>query len=93
LIALDARSAWEILARNQVNVQMKPDRLSSQPVAAPLTRVAIFLVAMLNPDLDNRPTLRSFCGDLSALLRAVECGTGLHFFGIVGSASPLAVFL
>ncbi len=44
----------------------------AQPVAAPLTRAAIFLVATLNPGVDNRATLRSFCGDLSALLRAVE---------------------
>jgi len=44
----------------------------AQPVAAPLTRAAIFLVATLNPGFDNRATLRSFCGDLAALLRAVE---------------------
>src|SRR6266852_2965923 len=43
-----------------------------QPVAAPLTRAAIFLVATLNPGLENRATVRSFCGDLAALLRAVE---------------------
>jgi len=44
----------------------------AQPVDAPLTRAAIFLVATLNPGSENRATLRSFCGDLSALLRAVE---------------------
>jgi putative iron-dependent peroxidase len=44
----------------------------SQPVAAPLTRAAIFLVATVNPGSDNRATLRSFCGDLAGLLRAVE---------------------
>src|SRR6204780_4474315 len=44
----------------------------SQPVAAPLTRAAIFLVATLNPGVNNCATLRSFCGDLAALLRAVE---------------------
>jgi putative iron-dependent peroxidase len=43
-----------------------------QPVAAPLTRAAIFLVAALSPGADHRATLRSFCGDLAALLRAVE---------------------
>ena len=47
-------------------------RDNAQPVAAPLTRAAIFLVATLNPGLDNRATVRSFCGDLAALLRAVE---------------------
>jgi porphyrinogen peroxidase len=44
----------------------------AQPVAAPLTRAAIFLVATLNSGLESRATLRSFCGDLSALFRAVE---------------------
>ena len=43
-----------------------------QPVAAPLTRAAIFLVATLNPGSDHRATVRSFCGDFAALLRAVE---------------------
>jgi putative iron-dependent peroxidase len=44
----------------------------AQPVAASLTRAAIFLVVTLNPGLDNRATVRSFCADLSGLLRAVE---------------------
>src|ERR1700752_4111372 len=46
--------------------------VQAQPVAAPLTRVAIFLVATLNAGVDNRATMRSFCGDLAALVRAVE---------------------
>jgi putative iron-dependent peroxidase len=44
----------------------------AQPVAAPLTRAAIFLVTTVNPGVDNRATVRSFCGDLAALVRAVE---------------------
>jgi porphyrinogen peroxidase len=44
----------------------------AQPVAAPLTRAAIFLSVTVNPGPDNRATVRSFCGDLGALLRAVE---------------------
>src|SRR5580692_1918583 len=44
----------------------------AQAVAAPLTRAAIFLVATLNPGPENRATLRSLCGDLGALVRAVE---------------------
>src|SRR6266481_2669797 len=44
----------------------------AQPVAAPLTRAAIFLVATLKQRLDNRTSVRSLCGDLAALLRAVE---------------------
>jgi len=43
----------------------------AQPVAAPLARAAIFLVVTVNPGPENRTTVRSFCGDLSALLRAV----------------------
>ena len=44
----------------------------AQAVAAPLTRAAIFLVAKLNPGSESCATLRSFCGDLAALVRAVE---------------------
>jgi putative iron-dependent peroxidase len=44
----------------------------AQAVAAPLTRAAIFLVATLNPGSENRAILRSFCGELAALVRAVE---------------------
>jgi putative iron-dependent peroxidase len=43
----------------------------AQAVAAPLTRAAIFLVAILNSGPENRATVRSFCGDIAALLRAV----------------------
>jgi putative iron-dependent peroxidase len=43
----------------------------SQPVDAPLSRAALFLVATLNPSEETRATIRSFCGDLAALLRAV----------------------
>ena len=44
----------------------------AQPVAAPLTRAAIFLVVTINPGFNNSATIRSLCGDLAALLRAVE---------------------
>lgn len=43
-----------------------------QPVSAPLTRVAIFLIATVNPGSDHRATVRSFCADLPAIFRAVE---------------------
>ncbi len=45
---------------------------TAQSVAAPLTRAAIFLAATIKPGSENRTTLRSFCGDLAALVRAVE---------------------
>jgi deferrochelatase/peroxidase EfeB len=47
-------------------------RVVAQPVAAPLTRAAIFLVVTIQPGPETRATLRSFCGDLSTLFRAVE---------------------
>jgi putative iron-dependent peroxidase len=43
-----------------------------QPVSAPLTRAAIFLVVTVNPGPDNCAAVRSFCADLSGLVRAVE---------------------
>ncbi len=42
-----------------------------QPVATELTRSAIFLVVKLKPGPTHRATIRSFCGDLAALLRTV----------------------
>jgi putative iron-dependent peroxidase len=42
-----------------------------QPVTAPLTRAAIFLVVAVKPGIDQRTRVRSLCGDLAPLLRAV----------------------
>jgi len=42
-----------------------------QPVVAPLTRAAIFLVVTINPGDEHRATVRAFCGDFPALVRAV----------------------
>jgi putative iron-dependent peroxidase len=42
-----------------------------QPVVTPLTRAAIFLVVTINPGAENTATVRSFCGDLAALVRSV----------------------
>jgi putative iron-dependent peroxidase len=47
-------------------------RATTQPVTAPLTRAAIFLVATLNRGFDDCATMRSLCGDLGALFRAVQ---------------------
>src|SRR5499427_8861545 len=44
----------------------------ARPVAAPLTRAAIFLIVAIKPTPESRATLRSFCGDIAALFRAVE---------------------
>ena len=42
-----------------------------QQVVQALTRAAIFLIATINPGGASRAAVRSFCGDLPALLRAV----------------------
>ena len=42
-----------------------------QPVVAPLTRAAIFLVVTVKPGPEHRTAVRALCGDLAALLRAV----------------------
>jgi porphyrinogen peroxidase len=42
-----------------------------QPVAIPLTRAAIFLVLTIKPGAANRSVIRSFCADLSSLVRSV----------------------
>ena len=43
-----------------------------QPVLAPLTRAAIFLVVGVKPDPDSYATVRSLCGDLPGIYRAVD---------------------
>jgi len=66
---------WEAdLHPDPMNAPETKSRLPAlaQPVDAPLTRAAIFLSATINPGSENRDTVRSFCGDLAALLRAVE---------------------
>jgi putative iron-dependent peroxidase len=47
-------------------------RVVAQPIVAPLSRAAIFLVLTLKPGTDTRATLRAFCGGLSGIFRAVE---------------------
>lgn len=43
----------------------------AQPVVATLTRSAIFLVLKVNPGRQAEAAVRSLCGDLAGLLRAV----------------------
>jgi porphyrinogen peroxidase len=43
-----------------------------QPVLAPLSRAAIFLVACVKPDRASYDTVRSLCGDLPGIYRAVD---------------------
>ncbi len=42
-----------------------------QAVVAPLTKAAIFLVAVVNPDAASADAAASLCADVSALVRAV----------------------
>jgi porphyrinogen peroxidase len=42
-----------------------------QAVVHPLTRAAIFVVVAINPGVASHAAVRSLCGDLAALLRAV----------------------
>src|SRR3984885_6947479 len=42
-----------------------------QPVAAPLTRAAIFLVVTVKPGMAAGTAVRALCGDLAGLLRSV----------------------
>jgi porphyrinogen peroxidase len=49
-----------------------PLRVVSQAVAAPLTRAAMILVLKMNSGPEPLASIRSFCGDLSSLFRAVE---------------------
>src|ERR1700753_773691 len=43
----------------------------SQLVVQDLTRAAIFLIVTINPGMTERATIRSFCGNLPALVRSV----------------------
>ena len=47
-------------------------RTVPQPVLAPLTRSALFLVVTINPGPDSRSAVRGFCADLAGVIRAVE---------------------
>jgi len=54
------------------NSNQQTEVILPQPVVAPLTRAAIFLVLCINQDQNSYAALRSFCGDLAGLIRAVE---------------------
>jgi porphyrinogen peroxidase len=43
-----------------------------QPVLAPLTRAAIFLVVCVKPNRESYAAVRSLCGDLPGIYRAVD---------------------
>ena len=51
--------------------QSDPEAPVPQPVTAALTENAIFLVLKANPGKEDSEAVRSFCGDLAKLIRAV----------------------
>lgn len=57
-----------------------------QPVLAPLTSAAIFLVVCIKPDRESYATVRSLCADLPGIFRAVD------FRRIEGGLSCVAGF-
>jgi porphyrinogen peroxidase len=62
----------------------------SQPVAARLSRSAIFIVATLNEGRDSTQAVRAFCADLSGLIRAVgfrDLNSGLSCVMAFGAAA------
>jgi putative iron-dependent peroxidase len=64
------------LSWSEIAIMDTPKELNEivlpQTVVGPLTRAAIFLVVCIRSEQDNRAKLRSFCGDLAGLVRAVE---------------------
>ena len=59
------------MASDPITAQASAPTAVSQPVSAPLTRAAIFLVVTIKPGDENRGVVLSLCADLSALVRAV----------------------
>ena len=47
-------------------------RIVPQPVSAPLTRAAIFLIVTVNKGAQADAAVKAFCGDFAGLFRAVE---------------------
>jgi porphyrinogen peroxidase len=58
--------------RPMADTTSEPDAVVAQPVSAPLTRAAIFLVVTINKGDDDVDAVRSFCADFAGLVRAVE---------------------
>jgi putative iron-dependent peroxidase len=60
----------------------------SQPITAPQTRAAIFLVLTVNPGPDRRAAVRGLCSDLGALVRAVAArDSEAHLSAIIAFGS------
>lgn len=55
-----------------MDIPQELNEIVSQAVVTPLTRAAIFLVVCIRQDEGSYAALRSFCADLSSIIRAVE---------------------
>jgi len=70
-----------------MNTVCKGDRQPTpQPVLAPLTSAAIFLVLSIKPDRESYAVVRSLCADLPGIFRAVD------FRRVEGGLSCVAAF-
>jgi porphyrinogen peroxidase len=65
------RKPHDKLSSEQICEEQRVPIAIPQPVVAPLTRAAIFLVVTVKSGKENEAALRTVCGDLTALLRAV----------------------
>jgi putative iron-dependent peroxidase len=59
------------MARNSCDRDKALPNPTPQPVVAPLTRAAIFLVLNINPGSEAESTLKALCADLASLRRTV----------------------
>jgi len=75
-VSNDASAAWAEPARSAQPLQPAPPLQPAEPaepqaVVAPLTKAAIFLVAVVNSGADSEAAALSLCADIAALVRAV----------------------
>lgn len=70
--AADAAARAEAIQRIEAVLHVEAvSQAEPQAVIAPLTKAAIFLVVVVNPDDSSAEAARSLCADIAALVRAV----------------------
>src|SRR5260370_2236067 len=68
---LRTRQPQDKLSPGQISKERRVPSTIPQPVVAPLTRAAMFLVVTVNAGPASDAAVRAFCGDLAGLLRAI----------------------
>ena len=58
-------------SRRKISQERRVPSTIPQPVTAPLTRAAMFLVVTMNAEATAEDAVRGLCGDLAGLLRAI----------------------